>query len=411
MVKEEQQLGFLANVNPDELKLVEKKGRTGTPKQRKKALKAKRSEERGGGGGGGGGEPRLKEVEHVERKAFTKDWEKSLNMTASLPIKRQDGTVVKTMRPVEERDDEDEEEDEEEEAMEVETAQEEETVEPEEENEFDTIDIDELSNPKPKDKKVKELSLNQKKLHIADICNSVTSDPMETLRRQRTNEISTDDVHKLADLLRYLKDTDPRVQEVAMLSCLLVFKDICPSYRIRSREEYDKNVMLKKDTKKLRDYELALLASYQSYLKFLATTVATGLGSSKRDKPLTGEDDELKPAWELGLSALRCQCELTRFLLHFNMRTSLLESIVTRATQPLESVSAICCQTLKDVFTADTEGEVSFEIVGIMGKKLMSCKYNVPVAFLQTLDHVKLRVHADRARDIRRKAKQNRRKR
>jgi hypothetical protein len=404
MVKEEQQLGFLANVNPDELKLVEKKGRTGTPKQRKKALKQKKFEDRGT-------EPTLKDVEHVERKAFTKDWEKTLNMTASLPIKRPDGSVVKTMRPVEEKEEEEEEEEEVE--VEKETAQEqEETVEEEEENEFEvTADIDELSNPKPKDKKVKELTLQQKKMHIADICNSVTSDPMETLRRQRTNEISTDDVHKLADLLRYLKDPDPRMQEVAMLSCLLVFKDICPSYRIRSREEYDKNVMLKKDTKKLRDYELALLASYQSYLKFLATMVATGLGSSKRDKPLSGENNELMPAWELGLSALRCQCELTRFLLHFNLRTSLLESIVTRATQPLESINAICCHTLRDIFTADTDGEVSFEVVGIMGKKLMSCKYNVPVSFLQTLDCVKLRVHADSARDIRRKAKQNRRKR
>ena len=406
MGKEEQQLGFLANVNPNELKLVEKKGRTGTPKQRKKAFKQKKSDERGT-------ESTLKDVEHIERKAFTKDWEKSLNMTASLPIKRQDGTVVKTMRPVEEREQEEEEEEEEEEVKKegVEEAGED-NMELEEENEFDNnFDIDDLSNPKPKGKQVKELSLQQKKMHIADICNSVTSDPMETLRRQRTNEISSDDVHKLADLLRYLKDPDPRMQEVAMLSCLLVFKDIAPSYRIRSREEYDKDVMLKKETKKLRDYELALLASYQSYLKYLATMVATGLGSSKRDKPLRGENDELIPAWELGLSALRCQCELTRFLLHFNLRTSLLESIVTRATQPLESISAICCQTLKDIFTADTDGEVSFEVVGIMGKKLMSCKYNVPVAFLQTLDVVKLRVHADSARDIRRKAKQNRRKR
>ena len=404
MVKEEQ-LEFLADLDPNELRIVEKKGRTGTPKQRKKAMKEKKLKEKGV-------DKSLLDVENMERKAFTKDWDKSLSMTTALPIKKTDGTVVKKLREEVEvksvEDDSEEENDESEEKADLEGDKF--PLDVEEDNEFDnTFDIDNL--PQSKGKVQKELYLQQKKLHIANICNAITTDPMETLRRQKVNEVPSADVHKLADLLSYLKDPDPKMKEVAMLSCLLVFKDICPSYRIRSREEYDKSVTLKKETKRIRDYELALLASYQSYLKVLSTTVSTGLGSAKRDKPLSGENGELMPCWELGLSALRCQCELTRFLLHFNMRTSLLESIVTRATQPMESISALCCKTLQDIFTSDSDGEVSYELVGIMGKKLMSCKYNVPALFLQTLNSIKLRVHADSARDIRRKAKQNRRKR
>ncbi len=48
-----------------------------------------------------------------------------------------------------------------------------------------------------------------------------------------------------------------------MLSAVVLFKDILPGYRIRTTQELavDSEVVLKKETKILRDYEQALLGA------------------------------------------------------------------------------------------------------------------------------------------------------
>lgn len=55
----------------------------------------------------------------------------------------------------------------------------------------------------------------------------------------------------------------PQVARLAMLSLAAVFKDVLPGYRVRLPTEKELAMPISKDVKKVRDYESALLRSYQ----------------------------------------------------------------------------------------------------------------------------------------------------
>ena len=254
-----------------------------------------------------------------------------------------------------------------------------------------------------------KLSPQQLQARIADICTSITENPARSLKRQLddTDGGAENGVYRMADLFDVLTSLPghSKILEMAMLSALLVFKDICPGYRIRPPEETDKAVQLKKETKKMQDFEFALLGAYQRYLKFLENKVSSGLGNPRKAL------GEWTPEARFGLSALRCQCEVLARLPHFNFRTSVLTSVVARAGQPSEEVSSMCCATLASMFKKDLEGEASLDAVHLLAKLLVVAKYDVPPALIRTLEHVRLRVHADESKWIHQKAKQERRKR
>jgi hypothetical protein len=254
------------------------------------------------------------------------------------------------------------------------------------------------------------LSDRDLQVRIADVCTSIMEDPSRALKRSLdpvSDGGDADGVFRVVDLFDILSAplSNSKMHELAMLSALLVFKDICPGYRIRPPDETDKTVQVKKETKKLRDFEFALLGAYQRFLRFLEAKVAAGLGNPR--KPVENWDE----AAQFGLSALRCQCELLGALPHFNFRTSLLTSVVTRAGQSSHEVYGLCCDALVRLFTRDSDGEASLDAVHLIAKLMAVAKYDVPESLLRTLQHVKLKVHADESRRVHAKAKQERRKR
>lgn len=250
-----------------------------------------------------------------------------------------------------------------------------------------------------------KLSIAELQKQVANICLAITADPERAL----TNKVQVLDdgatVPKLADLLVLLKSSNYQVVEIAMLSCTLVFKDICPGYRIRSMDAQDKNVQLKKETKRLRDFENNLLKAYQHFLKFIDAKVLEGLGSA------TLPNVEWETASRFGLSALRCQCELLRTMSHFNFRNKLVVAVVQRAAQPQKEISEVCCSTIKNLFDVDVSGELSYEIVKEMSALMNNAKHTPFESFLECLNALKLRVHANESKALHRKEKQNRRKR
>ena len=96
---------------------------------------------------------------------------------------------------------------------------------------------------------------------------------------------------------------------------------------------------------------------------------------------------------------------------HFNFRSLLLDAVVNRAGQPSSEVHNVCCNALKYLFQHDVEGEASFEAVRAIAKLLVTFKYDVPEELIRCLLHVKLKVHADDAKVVHKKAKQERKKR
>ena len=190
---------------------------------------------------------------------------------------------------------------------------------------------------------------------------------------------------------------------MALLSTVLVFKDILPAYRIREEKE---EARLKKGTQKLREFERALLRAYQRFLSLLAARVRAGL-CDPRHSLSNGWNSKV----QLGLSALRCECELLRSAPYFNFRQMLLTSVVSRAMQPEPRIHTLCCDTITKLFERDVEGEVSYEAVRLVAKTLEAVKYNVPEPFLRLLESVKLRVSSAQGRAVRCTLKKERRKR
>ncbi len=240
---------------------------------------------------------------------------------------------------------------------------------------------------------------------LADICTAITTSPERSLKRKAEVTETGERVYRMADLFELLGSRDVQVFEMAMLSALIVFKDICPGYRIRPQEEGDGGVTLKKETKALRDFELALLAAYKKYLQVLDEKVQTGLGNARKETVQWGV------AQKLGLSALRCMCELVRSLSHFNFKSLLLAALVTRGAQPNEEISSLCCDTITHVVVSDAQGETSYEVVRLVAKVLVTNKYAVPHAIVKCLERVKMAVHADDSKNVHRRAKRERRKR
>lgn len=233
--------------------------------------------------------------------------------------------------------------------------------------------------------------------YIGKICSSITANPDKALsKRRKTDNEADQEYPRVADLLELLSHSNPKIAEITMLSFLLVFKDICPSFRIRLEND---DVQLKKDTKKKRDVDKSLLESYRKYINFLDTKARSGLGDVRKEVQVW--DDEAM----FGLSAFRCQCELIRNLFHFNFRSTILASVVQRAAQPNKEISSICLSSLDYIFNTDPEGEVTFEVVRLIAQILATLKYEVDEQFIRILDKVKLATHANDSSSIRKEVK------
>jgi len=340
-----------------------------------------------------------------KRQAFTPGWSKFLTAKEALPIKIA-GKVVRTY--IEEQDMPVTEEDEsaDDDKAEIDDIGDDDGSESEGSFDYAT---EKPVKAKPSNKNTSMHSsetvqlrsfsnLNEAKLFIGTICCGVTSDPEKALtkRKVKGSEYFEDDQPRLTDLFELLSHSDSRIVEMCMLSLLLVFKDICPSYRIRL-ENID--VQLKKDTKRKRDIDKQLLDSYRKYITFLDSVARDGLGDSRKAVTLW------TPEATLGLSAYRCQCELLRSLYHFNFRSIILNAVISRAAQPNEEVYKTCYSALEFVFKNDAEGEVSFEIVRAIAQNLAQIKYNVSEEYIKILSRVKLHVHARDAESVRKAAK------
>jgi Nucleolar complex-associated protein len=377
-----------------------------------------------------------RDVEYIPRTAYTRGWETALDAREALPV-IENGKVIRSKRVEEDiagrfadEMDESDGDDDNDVGDEDDTANggkggPSERVEPESEfdfaADFDAVEsIDAVSasaattlpDAAGKTKKsgnsgtkVKLLPARAMKARIAEICSDITADPERSLKKNR-EDVEGNSTFGMSDLLDLLFVEDGTIAELAMLSALIVFKDIVPGYRIRRQTDAEQGAQLKKETQRLRHFEHALLGAYQRYVSFIDSKVKLGLGNPKKTlKDIHSSDTRL------GLSALRCQCELLRWLPHFNLRSLILQSVVTRAAQPTEEITSICCSTLQYLFQHDLEGEPTLDAIKLIAKLLAALKYEVPVGLLKSLQSVKLSVHADDAKGIRRKVKQEKRKR
>ena len=157
-----------------------------------------------------------------------------------------------------------------------------------------------------------EQRVKQKKRHyesamtqIAVNCEKIIENPTKGVTR-RPNEVCL-----LKQVLVYLQDDDVRVRLLAMLSLLKVFNDILPNYSIHLATKEEKEVQLKKEVRKLRQYEESLMAFYTSYIKSLMK-LSRGRNSKSQEE----------------VTAARCLCELLKNHYQFNLADTISKAVV-----------------------------------------------------------------------------------
>ena len=101
------------------------------------------------------------------------------------------------------------------------------------------------------------------KARIGAACQGVLEDP-----EGRWTEL--EEVTKLAE------DRDPEVARLGALSAALVFKDVCPGYRIRALTPKELAMKVTKETQKLRDFEAGLLRMYKGFVRLVVRRGALG---------------------------------------------------------------------------------------------------------------------------------------
>ena len=237
----------------------------------------------------------------------------------------------------------------------------------------------------------RSVKLSQIKSKIANQSTAVISHP----------EIN---MNKLRDLLAMfdIKSDDEEygliffsIQKMVALSALEVFKDIIPNYRVKEKinEEDDeknakrKNFQLKKQTKRLREFEKTLIQLYRLYLNRLQRMVdAISTSKSKKsafyDQMLTS----LKAKHRLAAIGLKCMSQLVLTHPHFNFRQQLVETIVQMmANNKYPDLSDIACETITKVFRTDKLGELSLEAVKSVAKLVKQRNFMIHPKVLRTL--------------------------
>jgi nucleolar complex protein 3 len=170
---------------------------------------------------------------------------------------------------------------------------------------------------------------------------------------------------------------------LAILSLLAIFQDILPSYRIRLPSLKETAVKVSRDTKRLWDYERALLAHYQEYLQLL-------------ERYWNSEKDRSAPS-AVAVTSILCLCELAKSAFHFNFRSNLLSAVVRPMNHSVDQVGEACCQAVRHVFESDEQGEVALEAARQVAKMVRDKQFKVQPRVLRTFLSLPLRVHVDEA--------------
>ncbi|CAH1782833.1 unnamed protein product, partial [Owenia fusiformis] len=185
-----------------------------------------------------------------------------------------------------------------------------------------------------------------------------------------------DNTKKLKELRAMLEETDPHifltVRKLAMVSLLEVFTDIVPGYHIRQATDKERQQTVKKETKKLREYEETLLRHYRLYLEFLEATLKSGIkhgnGVNKKLPEQAGK--------VLSHLAVKCLCRLLVENHHFNYTSNIITILMPYSTHNDPMICTAVQDAVKTVFKIDhNQGHITLQIC-ILLSRLIKNKIN-----------------------------------
>ena len=256
-----------------------------------------------------------------------------------------------------------------------------------------------------KAKEIKSGSLTREEIcdMIAELSESILGDPTKAFsspdaKSYPTNTTSKSTVEeettRRKETPSYMKQLlqiasyggDEYTSQLGILSLLAIYRDILPSYRIRLPSEAEMAVKVSLETKRLWDYERALLTNYQQYLKLLENIWKKG-GNKKSATAST-----------LTVTCMLCMCELIKSAFHFNFRSNLLSMIMRQINNgQCKEVSNACCAAVEHIFKNDAQGEIALEATRLLAKAIRDRGFKVRAPVLRTFLSLPLRVHTDEA--------------
>lgn len=226
---------------------------------------------------------------------------------------------------------------------------------------------DEVEAPPPKPTVSQKQQIIEAKEEMARIAGMLNEDPEENLGAFRV-------------LSQFGQSPNPTIKRLALAAQLAIYKDVIPGYRIRPLSEEDMEVKVSKEVKKLRAYEQALVAGYQTYIRDIAKLANTGQRwTSKEGGPA------------LNSVAITCACALLTAVPHFNFRSDLLKILVGKlSTRKVDADFIKCRETIEKLFQTDEDGTQSLDAVSILTKMLKGRGYRCDESVLNTFLHLRL---------------------
>jgi nucleolar complex protein 3 len=161
----------------------------------------------------------------------------------------------------------------------------------------------------------------------------------------------------LRDVVKLVEDYDPEVARLGALSMVLVFRDICPGYRIRPPTEKELQMKVSKDVMKLRDFEAGLLKLYQGFIKVMVRS-----SGGKKTRSQRGKGGPDAP------TALRCLCGLLEGLPHFNFRTDVLSALVPHVGNTDSAAAETVAAALGGAIKADLAGDLTLDALHMVAQ-------------------------------------------
>lgn len=184
----------------------------------------------------------------------------------------------------------------------------------------------------------------QAKEDLARLAGSINEDPEER-------------IGSLKALAEITSSSNPTIAQLGLVTQRAVYQNVIPGYRIRPLSEEETSANLTKDTRRLRNFEQGLVKNYLKYVQEL-TRLARPSNDSQDSEEIT-----------LASTAVSCACGLLNSAPHFNLRTELLNIVMSNLFAKQRSPCFnVCINSLQELFTNDEDGHASLEAVSMIAK-------------------------------------------
>ncbi|VDP12389.1 unnamed protein product [Onchocerca flexuosa] len=240
-----------------------------------------------------------------------------------------------------------------------------------EEGKNNQIDLSQLSAAKLL--KLRHEHVEEAKNRISSLAHLIIADPHSEVHKLK-------ELHLLSigkDVFSLARET---VMKLASVSLAEVFVDIIPGYAIRLHSEEETTQKLKKETKKLHDFEQTLLRYYLKYLQHLESCAGKLLKNSKQPN-----DDQLP------ILCLKCLSRLLLSAPHFNYASDIINFVVRITTSNSKDAIDICCSSLSELFYNDLNFRISATAARSIASIVNQKKGNVPSALIATFLKLKVK--------------------